>query len=98
MTLFDISDIRQFWSTDKRFYEKFFDGKIKKFKPISKYQSIKRDISFWTNQNFYENDFLDIIRDECKDYIENVKLVNLLILIKLLLKLYVYYLDHVPIT
>ena len=49
MVLFQIPDIRLFWSTDIRFHEQFKDGKIGvKFQPYSKYPFVYKDISFWT--------------------------------------------------
>lgn len=47
MVLFDISDIRLFWSNDARFSDQFKHGKIKKFVPFSKYPACYKDISFW---------------------------------------------------
>ena len=47
MILFDIPDIRLFWSQDKRFLTQFEKGKVTKFKPFSKYPSCFKDISFY---------------------------------------------------
>lgn len=63
MKLFDIQDIRLFWSEDPRFLSQFKNGEINKFKPYSKYPACYKDITFWlpqTKQNglkFNENDF-----------------------------------------
>ena len=48
MLLFNIPDIRLFWSKDKRFLDQFQDGKITRFKPFSKYPTCYKDVSFWT--------------------------------------------------
>ncbi len=47
MILFEINDIRLFWSTDNKFLDQFSNGEIVKFKPYGNLESIKRDISFW---------------------------------------------------
>jgi phenylalanyl-tRNA synthetase alpha chain len=47
MVLFDIPDIRLFWSQDPRFTSQFTDGKITKFVPYSKYPMCYKDVSFW---------------------------------------------------
>jgi phenylalanyl-tRNA synthetase alpha chain len=47
MILFDIPDIRLFWSQDPRFLNQFEKGKVSKFKPFSKYPSCFKDISFY---------------------------------------------------
>jgi phenylalanyl-tRNA synthetase alpha chain len=47
MVLFDIPDIRLFWSEDARFTNQFSDGKITKFVPYSKFPMCYKDVSFW---------------------------------------------------
>jgi len=47
MLLFDIPDIRLFWSTDRRFLKQFSRGKITRFEPFSKYPACYKDIAFW---------------------------------------------------
>lgn len=47
MLLFNIPDIRLFWSRDERFLRQFQQGKITRFEPFSKYPPCQRDISFW---------------------------------------------------
>lgn len=47
MLLFNIPDIRLFWSQDKRFLNQFKDGKVTRFQPYSKYPPCYKDISFW---------------------------------------------------
>lgn len=49
MLLFNIPDIRLFWSTDPRFLKQFSRGKITRFEPFSKYPACYKDISFWVN-------------------------------------------------
>ena len=59
MKLFEIDDIRLFWSTDPRFLKQFRAGEISKFKPYSKYPVCYKDIAFWLGDetSFNENDF-----------------------------------------
>ena len=47
MVLFQIPDIRLFWTTDERFIGQFEDGKITKFESYSKYPPCLKDMSFW---------------------------------------------------
>ncbi|KIX04043.1 phenylalanine-tRNA ligase [Rhinocladiella mackenziei CBS 650.93] len=49
MLLFDIPDIRLFWSRDPRFLKQFCRGKITKFEPFSKYPACYKDMAFWIN-------------------------------------------------
>lgn len=77
MILFDIPDIRIFWSQDERFLNQFQPGKITKFVPFSKYPAATRDISFWINDNeFDSNSLFDLIRQKAGDLVEDVKLVK----------------------
>ena len=49
MLLFNIPDIRLFWSEDQRFLSQFQEGRIQKFKSFSKYPACYKDIAFWIN-------------------------------------------------
>lgn len=67
MKLFDINDIRLFWSTDERFINQFKQGEITKFKPYSKYPACYKDIAFWlptpfTEDSFNENELFQLVR------------------------------------
>ena len=47
MVLFNIPDIRLFWSQDERFLSQFKSGKITQFQSYSKYPPCYKDMSFW---------------------------------------------------
>jgi phenylalanyl-tRNA synthetase alpha chain len=79
MILFDIPDIRIFWSQDERFLTQFQAGKISKFIPFSKYPLSYRDMSFWVNEDFEANSLFDLIRQSAGDLVEDVKLVKTLV-------------------
>eukprot|EP00455_Lapot_gusevi_P013818 TRINITY_DN1681_c0_g1_i13.p1 TRINITY_DN1681_c0_g1~~TRINITY_DN1681_c0_g1_i13.p1 ORF type:complete len:134 (+),score=23.35 TRINITY_DN1681_c0_g1_i13:43-444(+) len=76
MVLFNIPDIRLFWSQDSRFLDQFKQGKIVKFQPYSKYPPCYKDISFWLPPNFHENDLCSEIRNVAGDLVEQVKFVS----------------------
>lgn len=80
MVMFDIPDIRLFWSQDKRFTDQFHKGQIDKFKPFSKFESCYKDVSFYIggyNALFNYNDLCSIARDEDKeDLIESIVLLD----------------------
>lgn len=79
MVLFEIPDIRLFWSRDTRFLDQFKDGDFqRKFKPFSAYPSIEKDISFWIGEEstFHENDFHEIVRSLSEDLVESVSMVD----------------------
>jgi phenylalanyl-tRNA synthetase alpha chain len=86
MVLFNIPDIRLFWSSDARFLIQFKSGEITKFQPYSKYPPCYKDMSFWVPPNsedsaggkgkvFHENDYCEIVREVAGDLVENVTLV-----------------------
>ena len=89
MLLYNIPDIRLFWSQDQRFLSQFAaDGPAKQFGPFSRYPACYKDVAFWlrssssaaggglksNTQDFHENDVMEIIRDVGGDDVEDVKL------------------------
>ncbi|KAL2926574.1 Phenylalanine--tRNA ligase chloroplastic/mitochondrial [Bienertia sinuspersici] len=63
MVLFDIPDIRLFWSNDERFTSQFKKGQLGiKFKPFSKFPPCYKDMSFWINESFTENNLCEVVR------------------------------------
>ncbi|XP_066928791.1 phenylalanine--tRNA ligase, mitochondrial-like [Clytia hemisphaerica] len=77
MKLFDIPDIRLFWSEDERFLKQFKTGVDTTFQPFSKYPPSYKDISFWVNDgNFSSNDLFEIARSVGGDVIEEMTLVD----------------------
>lgn len=73
MNLFGIHDIRLFWSQDERFLGQFKEGEITKFKEYSKFPPCFKDIAFWTNSEYDEHTFFEIIRDNSGDMVESVE-------------------------
>ncbi|KAI1210298.1 phenylalanyl-tRNA synthetase [Annulohypoxylon truncatum] len=60
MLLFQIPDIRLFWSQDERWYNQFKGmsdnlDSLKPFVPFSKYPACAKDISFWLPSSFVES-------------------------------------------
>ncbi len=76
MVLFDVPDIRLFWSDDARFLSQFKPGKISKFKQFSKYPACYKDISFWFPETFHENDFCELVRGIAGDLAESVTMID----------------------
>ncbi|XP_049571537.1 phenylalanine--tRNA ligase, mitochondrial isoform X5 [Orcinus orca] len=80
MVLYDIPDIRLFWSEDERFLKQFCVQDINqkvKFQPLSKYPAVINDISFWLpRENYTENDFYDLVRTIGGDLVEKVDLID----------------------
>ena len=82
MLLFDIPDIRLFWSKDERFIEQFLSVGLDPrtnivFKPFSKYPPCYKDITFWLpKEKFNENDFHEVVRSSARDLVEKVELID----------------------
>lgn len=77
MVLFDIPDIRLFWSNDERFTSQFSSGQLGlKFKPFSKYPPCYKDVSFWINEAFTENNLCEVVREVAGDLAEEVQLID----------------------
>jgi phenylalanyl-tRNA synthetase alpha chain len=76
MVLFDIPDIRLFWTSDERFHAQFQSGKIVKFVPFSKYPPCYKDITFWVPDGFHPNDLNEVVRDVAGDLVEQVLLLD----------------------
>eukprot|EP00316_Scyphosphaera_apsteinii_P011993 CAMPEP_0119308324 /NCGR_PEP_ID=MMETSP1333-20130426/10029_1 /TAXON_ID=418940 /ORGANISM="Scyphosphaera apsteinii, Strain RCC1455" /LENGTH=411 /DNA_ID=CAMNT_0007312067 /DNA_START=73 /DNA_END=1308 /DNA_ORIENTATION=- len=76
MVLFEIPDIRLFWTSDERFTKQFKAGQICKFKPYSKYPPCFKDIAFWIPDGFEANDFFELGRAVAGDLVEKVDLVD----------------------
>lgn len=76
MRLFNIPDIRYFWSKDKRFLDQFKLGEIIQFKSYSKFPECKKDISMFISDTFTYNDMCEIAREEGGDIIENISLID----------------------
>ncbi|KAM6184629.1 phenylalanine--tRNA ligase, mitochondrial [Rhynchocyon petersi] len=80
MILYNIPDIRLFWSEDERFLKQFCVSDINQhvtFQPFSKYPALLNDISFWLpSENYTENDFYDLVRTIGGDLVEKVDLID----------------------
>ncbi|KAA0052439.1 hypothetical protein IC582_017639 [Cucumis melo] len=77
MVLFGIPDVRLFWSADERFTSQFSKGKLGvKFKPFSKFPPCYKDISFWINESFTENNLCEVVRGIAGDLVEEVQLID----------------------
>ncbi len=70
----DLPDIRLLWSEDERVRKQLKLGN--KFKEVSKFPPVVRDISFVVDKNFVLNDYFDLIRDLLGDLAEEVLLLD----------------------
>ncbi len=70
----DLPDIRLLWSEDERVKKQLKLGN--KFKEVSKYPPITRDISFIVSKDFIPNNYFDLIRDIGGDLVEQVELLD----------------------
>lgn len=69
-----LPDIRLLWSRDERVKKQLKLGN--KFKEVSKFPSITRDISFVVDKSFVPNNYFDLIRDIGGDLVEEVQLLD----------------------
>ncbi|OQV19082.1 putative phenylalanine--tRNA ligase, mitochondrial [Hypsibius exemplaris] len=79
MRLYEIPDIRLFWSTDSGFLSQFQVDNIRrqvKYKPVSVYPQCINDVSFWLPDGFERNDFFELVRDCGGDLVEQVKVID----------------------
>lgn len=89
MLLFNVPDIRLFWSQDPRFLSQFEAGKFNRFKPFSKHPACYKDVSFWLNPStagagsaaggalpFHENDMMETVRNAAGNLVEDVRLLD----------------------
>jgi len=52
-------------------------AKLVTFKPYSKFPPCYRDVSFWlSDDEFHDNDFFEIVRDQVSDLVEDVTLID----------------------
>ena len=70
----ELPDIRLLWSHDERVKKQLVLGN--KFKEVSKYPPITRDISFVVKNDFVPNNYFDLIRDLGGDLVEQVELLD----------------------
>ena len=77
MVLFDIPDIRLFWTADQRFLKQFRAGNLStKFKAFSKFPPCYKDMAFWLSDSFTENNLCEVVRGVAGDLAEEVKLID----------------------
>lgn len=74
MASMELPDIRLLWSQDERVKRQLKLGS--KFKEVSKFPPITRDISFIVDKSFTSNNYFDLIRDLGGDLVEQVELLD----------------------
>lgn len=70
----ELPDIRLLWSDDPRVKKQLKLGH--KFKEVSKYPKIIRDVSFVVKDDFVPNNYFDLVRDIGGDLVEEVELLD----------------------
>jgi phenylalanyl-tRNA synthetase alpha chain len=70
----ELPDIRLLWSSDERVKKQLVLGQ--KYKEVSKFPPVVRDISFVVPGSFVVNDYFDLIRDVAPDMVEHVELID----------------------
>jgi phenylalanyl-tRNA synthetase alpha chain len=87
MLLFQIPDIRLFWSLDERFLAQFSGvseslDRLRRFASFSRFPTCHKDVSFWVpdrtpaGEPLHENDVMELVRSIAGDLAEDVKLVD----------------------
>jgi len=74
MASMELPDIRLLWSQDDRVKKQLKLGN--KFKEVSKFPPITRDISFVVKNDFVPNNYFDLIRELGGDLVEQVELLD----------------------
>ncbi len=74
ITSMELPDIRLLWLQDPRVKKQLVLGN--KFKAVSKYPPITRDISFIVSKDFVPNNYFDLIRDLGGNLVEEVRLLD----------------------
>jgi len=70
----ELPDIRLLWSEDERVKKQLVLGA--KFKEVSKYPPVVRDISFIVAKGFVPNIYFDLVREVAGDLVEHVGLID----------------------
>ncbi len=71
----ELPDIRLLWSEDARVKKQLKLGQ--KYKEVSKYPPVVRDISFVVGKDFVPNNYFDLIRETIgEDIVEEVKMID----------------------
>ena len=71
----EIPDIRIFWSQDPRVKEQLKNIN-NKYKEVSKYPAVERDISFIIDKSISLNNYYELVQDVAENLIEEVKLMD----------------------
>jgi len=74
MASMELPDIRLLWSNDPRVKSQLKLGQ--KYKEVSKFPPVVRDISFVVSDKFIPNDYFDLIREIGGEMVENVELID----------------------
>lgn len=75
MIKMQIPDIRILWSTDPRITQQF-ESIDSVYRPVSRYPSIARDISFVVEKDVTLNNYYEIVREQAGDLVEEVRLLD----------------------
>ncbi len=71
----ELPDIRLFWSEDERIKEQL-KNLDNKYKEVSKYPAVVRDISFVIDKSVSLNNYYELVQDVAENLIEQVELVD----------------------